>query len=72
MKWRDILPANKYIYVGLILVILGLFTIGYIIGLFILPVGLLAFAFGLRKNYDTVGKKIINRWQKIKKSLRKP
>lgn len=71
MNWRELLPSNKYVYAGLIVTIFGFLTIPYLIGLILMPLGLLALAYGLRKNYYELAKRIGDKWKKIKKRYRK-
>jgi hypothetical protein len=66
MNWFSLLPTNKYAFIGFGLMMLGFFTLPIMIGLIIMPVGILFFVFGIHKAYFDVGKKFYKFYQKIK------
>jgi hypothetical protein len=67
MSWYSFLPTNKYAIIGFILMMVGFFTLPILIGLLILPFGIVLFVFGIHKAYFDAGKNLYSYYQKWKK-----
>lgn len=60
MNYGLLVPNNKFTWTGLLLMLIGFLTLPLIIGLFLMPAGILLFVYGVHKAvYDLIKKSSI-------------
>jgi hypothetical protein len=68
MNWYRLVPTNKYVYIGFGLMLLGFLTLPFLIGLLIMPIGILFLVFGIHKAFYDTGKGVYDFFKKFKKN----